>query len=85
MTECPDVSARPLKVLHVDDDPMNLRVVQEILGDMNWEDFSAYKPRDDKRSDKDRKMDGAEVFLISGCVFLLKKFFAVPTTPVELK
>ena len=22
-----------------------------------------------------RKMDGAEVFLISGCVFLLKKFF----------
>jgi CheY-like chemotaxis protein len=23
---------RPLKVLHVDDDPMNLRVVQEILG-----------------------------------------------------
>lgn len=32
MTECPDVSARPLKVLHVDDDPMNLRVVQEILG-----------------------------------------------------
>jgi CheY-like chemotaxis protein len=24
--------SRPLKVLHVDDDPMNLRVVQEILG-----------------------------------------------------
>ena len=32
-----------------------------------------------------RKMDGAEAFLISGCVFLLKKFFDVPTTPVELK
>jgi len=25
-------AGRPLKVLHVDDDPMNLRVVQEILG-----------------------------------------------------
>lgn len=32
MTERPDADARPLKVLHVDDDPMNLRVVQEILG-----------------------------------------------------
>ncbi len=32
MTECPGANARPLKVLHVDDDPMNLRVVQEILG-----------------------------------------------------
>lgn len=27
-----DEFGRPLKVLHVDDDPMNLRVVQEILG-----------------------------------------------------
>ncbi len=32
MTERPDADGRPLKVLHVDDDPMNLRVVQEILG-----------------------------------------------------
>ena len=32
MTERPDAEGRPLKVLHVDDDPMNLRVVQEILG-----------------------------------------------------
>lgn len=32
MTERPDADSRPLKVLHVDDDPMNLRVVQEILG-----------------------------------------------------
>ena len=32
MTERPDTDGRPLKVLHVDDDPMNLRVVQEILG-----------------------------------------------------
>ena len=32
MTERPDANARPMKVLHVDDDPMNLRVVQEILG-----------------------------------------------------
>ena len=30
--ENPDDLGRPLKVLHVDDDPMNLRVVQEILG-----------------------------------------------------
>lgn len=28
----PGAGGRPLKVLHVDDDPMNLRVVQEILG-----------------------------------------------------
>ena len=28
----PGDGVRPLKVLHVDDDPMNLRVVQEILG-----------------------------------------------------
>jgi CheY-like chemotaxis protein len=28
----PGLDGRPLKVLHVDDDPMNLRVVQEILG-----------------------------------------------------
>jgi len=28
----PGEISRPLKVLHVDDDPMNLRVVQEILG-----------------------------------------------------
>ena len=28
----PGDGGRPLKVLHVDDDPMNLRVVQEILG-----------------------------------------------------
>lgn len=28
----PGDTDRPLKVLHVDDDPMNLRVVQEILG-----------------------------------------------------
>jgi CheY-like chemotaxis protein len=28
----PGDDGRPLKVLHVDDDPMNLRVVQEILG-----------------------------------------------------
>jgi CheY-like chemotaxis protein len=28
----PPDGGRPLKVLHVDDDPMNLRVVQEILG-----------------------------------------------------
>lgn len=32
MTERPDADSRPLTVLHVDDDPMNLRVVQEILG-----------------------------------------------------
>ncbi len=32
MTERPDADGRPLTVLHVDDDPMNLRVVQEILG-----------------------------------------------------
>ncbi len=32
MTERPDANARPMKVLHVDDDPLNLRVVQEILG-----------------------------------------------------
>jgi len=32
VTERPDADGRPLKVLHVDDDPMNLRVVQEILG-----------------------------------------------------
>lgn len=32
MTDRPDAESRPLKVLHVDDDPMNLRVVQEILG-----------------------------------------------------
>jgi len=30
--QSPGDSGRPLKVLHVDDDPMNLRVVQEILG-----------------------------------------------------
>jgi len=30
--ETPGEISRPLKVLHVDDDPMNLRVVQEILG-----------------------------------------------------
>jgi CheY-like chemotaxis protein len=29
----PGDGGRPLKVLHVDDDPMNLRVVQEILGE----------------------------------------------------
>ena len=28
----PTAGDRPIKVLHVDDDPMNLRVVQEILG-----------------------------------------------------
>lgn len=32
MTEVAGIGGRPLKVLHVDDDPMNLRVVQEILG-----------------------------------------------------
>ncbi|HEX7885404.1 MAG TPA: response regulator [Phenylobacterium sp.] len=32
MPDVPDDAGRPLKVLHVDDDPMNLRVVQEILG-----------------------------------------------------
>ncbi len=32
MSHSPGVEGRPLKVLHVDDDPMNLRVVQEILG-----------------------------------------------------
>jgi CheY-like chemotaxis protein len=32
VTERPDADGRPLKVLYVDDDPMNLRVVQEILG-----------------------------------------------------
>ncbi len=32
MPPIPGDDARPLKVLHVDDDPMNLRVVQEILG-----------------------------------------------------
>ena len=31
MSQTPN-PGRPLKVLHVDDDPMNLRVVQEILG-----------------------------------------------------
>lgn len=32
MSHSPGDASRPLKVLHVDDDPMNLRVVQEILG-----------------------------------------------------
>ena len=32
MSETTGDGGRPLKVLHVDDDPMNLRVVQEILG-----------------------------------------------------
>lgn len=32
MSNSPGEGGRPLKVLHVDDDPMNLRVVQEILG-----------------------------------------------------
>ena len=32
MTERPDADGRPLTVLHVDDDPMNLRVAHEILG-----------------------------------------------------
>lgn len=32
MPDMPGDPDRPLKVLHVDDDPMNLRVVQEILG-----------------------------------------------------
>ena len=32
MSHSPGNGGRPLKVLHVDDDPMNLRVVQEILG-----------------------------------------------------
>lgn len=32
MSQNPGDVGRPLKVLHVDDDPMNLRVVQEILG-----------------------------------------------------
>ena len=32
MSEVGAQAGRPLKVLHVDDDPMNLRVVQEILG-----------------------------------------------------
>ena len=32
MSHNPGEEGRPLKVLHVDDDPMNLRVVQEILG-----------------------------------------------------
>jgi CheY-like chemotaxis protein len=32
VSHSPGNGGRPLKVLHVDDDPMNLRVVQEILG-----------------------------------------------------
>ena len=32
MSHNPGLDGRSLKVLHVDDDPMNLRVVQEILG-----------------------------------------------------
>lgn len=32
MSPNPGEASRPLKVLHVDDDAMNLRVVQEILG-----------------------------------------------------
>lgn len=32
MSHNPGLDGRTLKVLHVDDDPMNLRVVQEILG-----------------------------------------------------
>lgn len=32
MSNSPGEGGRSLKVLHVDDDPMNLRVVQEILG-----------------------------------------------------
>ena len=32
MSHSSGLEGRPLKVLHVDDDPMNLRVVQEILG-----------------------------------------------------
>ncbi len=32
MSQSPGDAGRPLRVLHVDDDPMNLRVVQEILG-----------------------------------------------------
>ena len=32
MSQSPGENTRPLKVLHVDDDAMNLRVVQEIMG-----------------------------------------------------
>ncbi len=37
---------RPLKVLHVDDDPMNLRVVQEILGAFGHQAVMACSGRD---------------------------------------
>ena len=40
------LGGRPLKVLHVDDDPMNLRVVQEILGAFGHEAVMACCGRD---------------------------------------
>ena len=40
------LDGRPLKVLHVDDDPMNLRVVQEILGAFGHEAVMACCGRD---------------------------------------
>lgn len=41
MSHSPGEEMRPLKVLHVDDDPMNLRVVQEILGAFGHHGVSA--------------------------------------------
>ena len=42
----PGDGGRPLKVLHVDDDPMNLRVVQEILGAFGHQAVMACSGRD---------------------------------------
>ena len=45
MSEIPSVE-RPLKVLHVDDDPLNLRVVQEILAAFGHAAVSVANGRD---------------------------------------
>ncbi len=46
MSLSPGLDGRPLKVLHVDDDPMNLRVVQEILGAFGHDAVMACSGRD---------------------------------------
>ena len=46
MSNSPGDGGRPLKVLHVDDDPMNLRVVQEILGAFGHQAVMACSGRD---------------------------------------
>ena len=46
MSEIAGQAGRPLRVLHVDDDPMNLRVVQEILGAFGHEGVIACSGQD---------------------------------------